>query len=240
MFAPAVKTLPADKRNLRFHDLRHTCASLLVAAETPMLYVKERLGQPAARRRSTSTGTCSPRWRPASPTRSTACTRVRRRVSRTCLRLCTQQARAKPPPGIPPSRGGVPNIKIRARQRPALPAPVVRLFPRLPEAARERPPLPLFRRVVLWVNAPPNNETGGHDAGTTRGSAWPHSRHAGPDDQLTRSFRTGGPGRRSSSRGAGWSSCRPAANRRRRESATRVAVDPRRPGRRATQRRHSA
>jgi integrase len=44
MFAPAVKTLPADKRNLRFHDLRHTCASLLVAAETPMLYVKERLG----------------------------------------------------------------------------------------------------------------------------------------------------------------------------------------------------
>ena len=44
VFAEAVKELPADKRKLRFHDLRHTCASLLVAQGSPMLYVKERLG----------------------------------------------------------------------------------------------------------------------------------------------------------------------------------------------------
>jgi integrase len=44
VFRPALKALPADKRKLRFHDLRHTCASLLIAAGTPALYVKERLG----------------------------------------------------------------------------------------------------------------------------------------------------------------------------------------------------
>jgi integrase len=44
MFGPALKALPADKQALRFHDLRHTCASLLIAAGTPALYVKERLG----------------------------------------------------------------------------------------------------------------------------------------------------------------------------------------------------
>jgi integrase len=44
VFAPAKQALPAEKRKLRYHDLRHTCASLLAAKDTPMLYVKERLG----------------------------------------------------------------------------------------------------------------------------------------------------------------------------------------------------
>ena len=53
VFGPAVRgdvkkkrqpALPAPKQRLCFHDLRHTCASLLAASETPMLYVKERLG----------------------------------------------------------------------------------------------------------------------------------------------------------------------------------------------------
>ncbi len=36
--------LPAELHALRFHDLRHTCASLLIAQGAPTLYVKERLG----------------------------------------------------------------------------------------------------------------------------------------------------------------------------------------------------
>jgi integrase len=44
VFGPARKKLPAGKRGCRFHDLRHSCASLMIAAGTPALYVKERLG----------------------------------------------------------------------------------------------------------------------------------------------------------------------------------------------------
>jgi len=36
--------LPAEKANLTFHDLRHTCASLLIAKGSPLLYVSKRLG----------------------------------------------------------------------------------------------------------------------------------------------------------------------------------------------------
>ena len=44
-FKPAVRTsLPADKANVRFHDLRHTCAALLIAAGRHPLEIKTRLG----------------------------------------------------------------------------------------------------------------------------------------------------------------------------------------------------
>jgi integrase len=41
---PRSPALPTDKHSLRFHDLRHTCASLLAAKGYAMLYLKERLG----------------------------------------------------------------------------------------------------------------------------------------------------------------------------------------------------
>ncbi|HET6506028.1 MAG TPA: site-specific integrase [Baekduia sp.] len=36
--------LPVEKRKLRFHDLRHTCATLLIAAGAHAKLVQERLG----------------------------------------------------------------------------------------------------------------------------------------------------------------------------------------------------
>lgn len=45
VFKPALtQALPTDKHRLRFHDLRHSCASLLAAKGYAMLYLKERLG----------------------------------------------------------------------------------------------------------------------------------------------------------------------------------------------------
>jgi integrase len=44
-FKPAVrKALPARLHGLRFHDLRHTCAALLIAQGAHALAVKEQLG----------------------------------------------------------------------------------------------------------------------------------------------------------------------------------------------------
>jgi integrase len=44
-FKPAVRaSLPAAKADLRFHDLRHTCASLLIAAGAHPKAIQERLG----------------------------------------------------------------------------------------------------------------------------------------------------------------------------------------------------
>jgi integrase len=43
-FRTALAVLPADKRKLRFHDLRHSHASLLIAAGANINLVKERLG----------------------------------------------------------------------------------------------------------------------------------------------------------------------------------------------------
>jgi integrase len=45
VFRPAVQAaLPAHLQKLRFHDLRHTCASLLIAAGAHAKLVQERLG----------------------------------------------------------------------------------------------------------------------------------------------------------------------------------------------------
>ena len=44
-FQPAVRAaLPAEKHGLRFHDLRHTCASLLIAAGAHPKAIQVRLG----------------------------------------------------------------------------------------------------------------------------------------------------------------------------------------------------
>jgi integrase len=44
-FKPAVRAaLPADKHGLRFHDLRHTCAALSVAAGAHVKLISARLG----------------------------------------------------------------------------------------------------------------------------------------------------------------------------------------------------
>lgn len=49
VFKPAVKVaLPAAKPNLRFHDLRHTCASILIASGASIVLVQERLGHSSA------------------------------------------------------------------------------------------------------------------------------------------------------------------------------------------------
>ncbi len=48
-FAPAVRSaLPPEKQDLRWHDLRHTCASLLIASGASVLLVSKRLGHAKA------------------------------------------------------------------------------------------------------------------------------------------------------------------------------------------------
>ena len=54
VFKPAVKTtveakaLPEGKAKLRWHDLRHTCASLLIHFGASVLLVQKRLGHSSA------------------------------------------------------------------------------------------------------------------------------------------------------------------------------------------------
>lgn len=44
-FKPAVRAaLPAEKHGLRFHDLRHTCAALLIAANAHPKAIQDHLG----------------------------------------------------------------------------------------------------------------------------------------------------------------------------------------------------
>jgi integrase len=49
VFKPAKAALPADKQHLRFHDLRHTCASLLIANGASIMLVSKRLGHASTR-----------------------------------------------------------------------------------------------------------------------------------------------------------------------------------------------
>jgi integrase len=55
VFRPAVRRAELD--GLTFHDLRHTYASLMVAARTSPHVIAEQLGHRDAKRRSTSTST---------------------------------------------------------------------------------------------------------------------------------------------------------------------------------------
>ena len=45
VFGPAEAALPAEKQGLRFHDLRHTRATLLIAAGARAKRVQKRLGR---------------------------------------------------------------------------------------------------------------------------------------------------------------------------------------------------
>jgi len=49
VFKPAVKAALPTKPDLRFHDLRHTCASLLIANGASIMLVSQRLGHASTR-----------------------------------------------------------------------------------------------------------------------------------------------------------------------------------------------
>lgn len=78
-FKPAVRrALPTHKHGLRFHDLRHTCAALLISAGTHPKEVAERWAIRASPSRWTATGHLFPGRGKRSPGRSTSSTRRRR------------------------------------------------------------------------------------------------------------------------------------------------------------------
>jgi hypothetical protein len=105
VFRRALKELPADKRKLRFHDLRHSCASLWRPKARQCSTSRNVSATPASPRPSTSTGTCSPPSRRASLMRWTICTRVQLRVQATSQHSYAAQTQAKLPLGIPPYKG---------------------------------------------------------------------------------------------------------------------------------------
>lgn len=67
-FKPAVRAaLPAEKHGFRFHDLRHTCASLLIAAGAHPKAIQERLGHSSIQITMDRYGHSSPAWTTRSP-----------------------------------------------------------------------------------------------------------------------------------------------------------------------------
>jgi integrase len=72
VFKRAVKAaLPAAKHGLRWHDLRHTCAALLIAASRHPLEIKTRLGHSSITTTMDRYGWLFPSAESAQPTPST-------------------------------------------------------------------------------------------------------------------------------------------------------------------------
>ena len=70
-FKPAVRCALPHKAMLRFHDLRHTCASLLIAQGAHPKLIQARLGHSSIQVTLDPMDTCSPRLRLHLPTSST-------------------------------------------------------------------------------------------------------------------------------------------------------------------------
>ncbi len=71
VFKPTIKgdkkrklkpALPAELHGLRFHDLCHTCASLLIAQGAHPKIIQERLGHASITTTMNRTATCSRAW----------------------------------------------------------------------------------------------------------------------------------------------------------------------------------
>jgi hypothetical protein len=72
IFKPTLReTLPEYLHAVRFHDLRHSNAALLIAEGGHPKAIQQRLGHSASPSRSIGTATCSRRWTTRSRTRST-------------------------------------------------------------------------------------------------------------------------------------------------------------------------
>jgi integrase len=78
-FEPALEVAGLDG-DLRFHDLRHTAAGLLIAQGAHPKEIQSRLGHASISTILTSTAICGRRWAPSSTRRSMPCTTRRRQM----------------------------------------------------------------------------------------------------------------------------------------------------------------